>query len=36
MAVHRDRKIPGYIIHVREHSELIGRFREVERAAHVP
>lgn len=35
MAVHHDRKIPGYIIHVREHSELIGRFREVERAARM-
>lgn len=32
MAVHRDRRVPGYIIHVREHSELIGRFREMERA----
>lgn len=36
MAVHHDRRIPGYIIHVREHSELIGRFREVERASRVP
>lgn len=35
MAVHHDRKIPGYIIHVREHSELIGRLREVERAARM-
>lgn len=32
MAVHHDRSIPGYIIHVRAHSELIGRLREVERA----
>lgn len=32
MAVHHDRRIPGYIIHVRANSELIGRFREVERA----
>ena len=32
MAVHHDRRIPGYIIHVRHHSELIGRLREVERA----
>lgn len=32
MAVHHDRRVPGYIIHVREHSELIGRLREVERA----
>lgn len=36
MAVHHDRRIPGYIIHVREHSELIGRFREVERASRMP
>jgi len=36
MAVHHDRRIPGYIIHVREHSELIGRFREVERALRLP
>jgi len=36
MAVHHDRRIPGYIIRVREHSELIGRFREVERAARMP
>lgn len=35
MAVHHDRRIPGYIIHVRQHSELIGRFREVERACRV-
>ncbi len=35
MAVHHDRKIPGYIIHVRSHSELIGRFREVERACRM-
>lgn len=35
MAVHHDRKIPGYIIHVRSHSELIGRLREVERACRV-
>ena len=35
MAVHHDRRIPGYIIHVRQHSELIGRFREVERAFRV-
>lgn len=35
MAVHHDRRIPGYIIHVRENSELIGRFREVERAARI-
>lgn len=33
MAVHHERRTPGYIIHVREHSELIGRLREVERAA---
>lgn len=32
MAVHHERHIPGYIMHVREHSELIGRLREVERA----
>jgi hypothetical protein len=32
MAVHHDRRVPGYIIHVRAHSELIGRLREVERA----
>ena len=32
MAVHHDRRVPGYIIHVRDHSELIGRLREVERA----
>jgi len=36
MAVHHDRRIPGYVIHVREHSELIGRFREVERAFRAP
>jgi hypothetical protein len=36
MAVHHDRRIPGYIIHVHEHSELIGRFREVERASRMP
>lgn len=36
MAVHHDRRIPGYIIHVRAHSELIGRFREVDRAARMP
>lgn len=35
MAVHHDRHVPGYIIHVREHSELIGRLREVERAARM-
>lgn len=35
MAVHHDRRIPGYIIHVREHSELIGRFRELERASRM-
>lgn len=35
MAVHHGRKIPGYIIHVRSHSELIGRLREVERACRV-
>jgi hypothetical protein len=35
MAVHHDRKIPGYIIHVRAHSELIGRFWEVVRAARM-
>jgi hypothetical protein len=33
MAVHHDRRMPGYIIHVREHSELVGRLREVERAS---
>jgi hypothetical protein len=32
MALHHERRVPGYIIHVREHSELIGRLREVERA----
>jgi hypothetical protein len=36
MSVHHDRRIPGYIIHVREQSELIGRFREVERASRMP
>lgn len=36
MAVHHDRRTPGYIIHVREHSELIGRLREVERASRMP
>lgn len=36
MPVHHDRRIPGYIIHVRAHSELIGRFREVERACRMP
>lgn len=36
MAVHHDRRIPGYIIHVRENSELIGRLREVERACRMP
>lgn len=36
MAVHHDRRTPGYIIHVREHSELIGRLREVERAFRMP
>jgi len=35
MAVHHARTIPGYIIHVRAHSELIGRFREVERACRM-
>lgn len=35
MAVHHDRKIPGYIVHVRSNSELIGRFREVERACRL-
>lgn len=35
MAVHHDRQIPGYIIHVRAHSELIGRLREVERASRM-
>jgi hypothetical protein len=35
MAAHHDRRIPGYIIHVREHSELIGRLREVERASRL-
>lgn len=35
MAAHHDRKIPGYVIHVREHSELIGRLREVERASRM-
>lgn len=35
MAVHHDRKIPGYIVHVRSHSELIGRLREVERACRL-
>jgi hypothetical protein len=34
-AVHHDRKIPGYIVHVRSHSELIGRLREVERACRL-
>jgi multisubunit Na+/H+ antiporter MnhG subunit len=28
--------LPGYIIHVRENSELIGRLREVERACRMP
>jgi hypothetical protein len=32
MTAHHERRIPGYILHVREHSELIGRLREVERA----
>ncbi len=36
MAVHHDRRIPGYILHVRSHSELISRFREVERACRMP
>lgn len=36
MAVHHHRRIPGYILHVRAHSELIGRFREVERACRMP
>lgn len=36
MAVHRDRRVPGYIIHVRQHSELVGRLREVERAWRQP
>lgn len=36
MAVHHDRRIPGYMIHVRQHSELIGRLREVERAMRQP
>jgi hypothetical protein len=36
MAVHHDRRVPGYIIHVRQHSELIGRLREVERAFRSP
>jgi len=36
MAVHHDRRVPGYIIHVRQHSELIGRLREVERALRHP
>lgn len=31
MAAHHERRIPGYIIHVRPHSELIGRLRQVER-----
>jgi hypothetical protein len=35
MAAHHDRRIPGYIVHVREHSELIGRLREVERASRM-
>jgi hypothetical protein len=34
MAVHHDRRVPGYVIHVHDHSELIGRLREVERACH--
>jgi hypothetical protein len=33
MAVHHDRRMPGYILHVHDHSELIGRLREVERAS---
>ena len=32
MAVHHDRRIPGYIVLIRAHSESIGRIREVERA----
>jgi uncharacterized membrane protein len=35
MAAHHDRRIPGYIVHVREHSDLIGRLREVERASRM-
>lgn len=33
MVVHHDRRMPGYILHVRDNSELIGRLREVERAS---
>lgn len=33
MAVHHQKRMPGYILHVRDHSELIGRLREVERAS---
>jgi hypothetical protein len=33
MAVHHDKRMPGYILHVHDHSELIGRLREVERAS---
>lgn len=36
MAVHHDHKVPSYLVHVRAHSELIGRLREVERACRVP
>lgn len=35
IAAHHDRRIPGYIVHVRAHSELIGRLREIERASRM-
>lgn len=33
--VHGGRTVPGYLIHVRDNSELIGRLREVERACRL-
>ena len=35
MASHQNHRMPGYIIHVRSHSELISRLREVERACRM-
>lgn len=36
MALHRHRSVPGYLIHVNEHSELIGRLKEMEWSERAP
>jgi hypothetical protein len=36
MTLHRRRSVPGYLIHVDEHSELIGRLKEMEWSERAP